>query len=421
MKDLLKGSLILASGNLIVRVAGHIYRVLMGRMLTPYEYGLLNLVLPLQYLVIILTSAGVAPSIAKFVSEYKAKGDIMRMQRIISSSLVFYTLLGFTLSLILALLAPFIATYVYHEPRATTPLIVASMAIGFGFMVAAFTGIFQGHKRMDLMATTLAFQQGLRIVFAAALVYAGTHVFGAILGSTLGFVGALAVAYIFFRGIQGSFTGYNLKDFKEVFVYSIPISATALAFFALAYVDIIMLGFFLSTEEVGIYSAASPTSRLILAFSTALYATLLPSIAGLKAGNRDKEIKKYVLTAYKLLLLVFLPLLALSYVSATAIITVLFGASYAAAASPFRILIIGAFFIGIFNLNSGVFQGMGMPTLPMRILMLAALLDIFLNLILIPRYAMIGAAVATSTSMAFAGIASTVLYWKYHEPASKGS
>ncbi len=413
MKDLLKGSLILTSGNLFVRMAGHFYRVLMGRMLTPYEFGLLNLALPFQYLVIILSSAGVAPSVAKFVSEYRSKGDMDQVRRVMTSSIMVYTAMGFALSLLLVLLSPTIARNVFHEPNVTTPLKISAIAIGFGFAVATFTGIFQGHKRMDLMAATLALQQGLRIVFAVALVYAGANVFGAILGSTLGFMGALAIAYLFFRRIHGNFGELNLKDFKRVFVFSLPISATALAAFALAYVDIILLGVYLSTEEVGIYSAASPTSRLVLAFSTALYATLLPSISGLKAKNRGREIRKYVISSYKLFLLGFLPLLTLSFFFSTTIITILFGAPYAAAAAPFRVLIVGAFFFGIFTLNAGVFQGLGMPNLPMRILILAAVLDVFLNAALIPRYALLGAAAATSTSMAFAGIASSVLYWRY--------
>ncbi len=413
MKELLKGSLILTSGNLFVRLAGYFYRVLMGRMLTINDFGLLNLALPLQYLVIVLTSSGVAPSIAKFVSEYDAKGEIERGRRIVSSSLVFYTVMGFTLSLLLVLLSPVISMNVFHDSDLTIPLRISAIAIGFGFTVAAFTGIFQGHKRMDLMAATLTIQQGLRIVFAVVFVYAGANVMGAILGSTLGFIGAIPVAYLFFKKINGRFSGYSLNDFKEVFSFSMPISATALAFFALAYVDIIFLGFYLDAENVGIYSAASPTSRLVLAFSTALYATLLPSIAGLKAENRGREIREYVLTAYKLLLLVFLPLLALFYYFSTPLITLLFGDLYAAAAAPFRVLIVGAFFFGVFNLNAGVFQGLGMPNLPMRILILAAVLDVFLNAALIPRYALIGAAAATSTSMAFAGIASSVLYWRY--------
>jgi stage V sporulation protein B len=104
-----------------------------------------------------------------------------------------------------------------------------------------------------------------------------------------------------------------------------------------------------------------------------------------------------------------LPLLAISYLFSTSIIILLFGGVYAGAAGPFRILLVGAFFFGIFNLNSGVFQGLGRPAIPMRILMLAAFLDVFLNVALIPRYALMGAAFATATSMAFAGITSMVL------------
>ncbi len=412
MKDLLKGSLILTSSNLFVRVAGHIYRVLMGRMLTPYEFGLLNLALPIQYLILILTSSGVAPSVAKFVSECDAKGEVERGRRVMASVVVFYTLVGFALSFFFILLSPAIGIYVFHEPSAVTPLMISSLSIGFGFTVAAYTGIFQGRRRMDFMAATLALQQGLRIIFAVAMVYGGYRVIGGILGSTLGFVAAVPVAHALFKRSQNEFGGFSLEEFKEVFRFSLPISATALASFVLTYGDIILVGFYLNTEDVGIYSAASPTSRLLLAFSTALYATLLPSIAGLKSGGRGKEIREYALQAYKMLLLVFLPLLALSYVFSTPIITILFGDSYAAAAAPFSVLMIGTLFFGIFTLNSGIFQGVGRPALPMRILMIAAVFDVFLNAILIPRYALMGAAVATSSSMAFAGIASVLLLSK---------
>lgn len=412
MKDLLKGSLILTSSNLFVRVAGHIYRVVMGRLLTPYEFGILNLALPLQYLILILASSGVAPSVAKFVSEYDAKNEIEKGRRVMASAIVFYALIGFALSSVFILFSPSISTYVFHEPRATMPLEVSAVAVGFGFVAAAYTGIFQGRKKMDYMAVTLALQQGLRIVFALVMVYAGARVFGAILGSTLGFIMAVPIAHVLFKRIESGFGSYSLSDFKEVFRFSLPISATALASFALAYVDIIFVGFYLTTEDVGIYSAASPTSRLVLAFSTALYGTLLPSIAELKAGGRGGEIREYSWSAYKLLLLVFLPLLAFSFSFSRPIITVLFGASYAAAASPFRVLIIGSFFFGIFTLNSGIFQGVGRPSLPLRILSLAAVLDVFLNALLIPRYELMGAAVATSTSMAFAGLSSALLLSK---------
>ncbi|MEE8168508.1 MAG: flippase [Candidatus Hydrothermarchaeales archaeon] len=417
MRDLLKGSIILASSNLLVRVAGHIYRILMGRMLTPYEFGLLNLALPLQYLILVLTSAGVAPSVAKFVAEQEAKGDFKRRDSIISSSLVFFTLLGFLLGFLFYALASPIGVYVFHDLNVILPLKVSSIALGFGFLVAAYTGVFQGYKRMDYMGLTLVLEQVLRIVFAFALVYSGFSVIGAIWGSTLGFVVAVPIAYLLFKRIGQRFSNCSIRDFEEVFRFSLPVSATALAGFTLAYADVLLLGVYLTPEEVGIYSAASPTSRLILAFTTAIYATLLPSISELKAKKKVGEIKRYIVYAYKMAFAVLLPVVAFSILFSSTIISLLFGSAYIMASASFKVLIVGAAFFGIFMVNSGIFQGLGKPVVPLRILAFAAVFDIFLNIMLIPRYQILGAAYATSISFVFAGITSTLILratlWKY--------
>jgi len=113
--------------------------------------------------------------------------------------------------------------------------------------------------------------------------------------------------------------------------------------------------------------------------------------------------------AYKLCIAVLLPTLTLAIVFAPWIILLLFNESYMQATQPFRILAIGSAFLGIFMVNSGVFQGIGMPQIPMKILSLAAALDFVLNLILIPKFGIIGSAIATSSSLSFAGIFSTII------------
>ena len=54
MKELLEGGLVLSASNLLVRLASYVYRVLMGRLLSPYEFGLLNLAKTVQYMAVIL-------------------------------------------------------------------------------------------------------------------------------------------------------------------------------------------------------------------------------------------------------------------------------------------------------------------------------------------------------------------------------
>ncbi len=413
MRDLLRGTIILSSANLSVRVLGHIYRILMGRMLSStYEFGLLNLALPIQYFILTVTSSGIAPSVAKFVAERRQKIESAGRSETISSALVYFALIGFFLGSILYLLSPLLGLYFFKDANVISPLRISSLAMGFGFAVAVFTGTFQGYKRMEYMGGTLVAEQLLRIIFAFALVYLGLGVIGAILGSTLGFAAAVLVAYLFFRRLGLRFSNHSLKSFEEVFLFSLPVSATAIAAFVLATADIFLLGFYFSPIEVGIYSAASPTARLILAFTTALYASALPSVSELRAKRSGGEIRKYALSAYKLAFAVLIPVIAVSLLLSREIIALLFGPTYIAAAEPFRILVIGSALFGIFSINSGIFQGLGMPSIPLRILGFASILDIFLNATLIPRYQIQGAAYATTISHAFAGISSALVLWR---------
>jgi stage V sporulation protein B len=409
MKDILRGSLVLTSSNLAVRVLGYLYRVLAGRMLAPAEFGILNLALPIQYMVIILSSSGIAPAISKFVSEYEAKGDHKKRDVVISSSLAFYTLLGTALGVIFYLASPYIGLYIFHEERAIVPLQIASIALPFGMLVAVYTGIFQGFKRMEYMGGTLVIEQVLRVVFAVLLLSVGATAMNAILGSTLGFIVVLPIAYLIFKKMGLRISEPSFDEFKKIFKFSLPVSATALAAFVLAYIDILLLGYFLSAEDVGIYSAASPTSRLVMAFSAALYAVMLPSISKTVAQKDKEQLRGYIRYAYRLSFVILTPVTLLSIILSEPLITLLFGASYAPAAAPFEILVVGTAFLGIFTLNSSIFQGAGRPGVPMAILISTAVLDGVLNWVLIPRFEIVGAALASTLSFTFAGVCSTML------------
>ena len=414
MEKILRGSLILTFSNVTVRFLGYVYRILMGRMLSPYEFGLLNVALPLQYMAVILTSSGIAPSIAKFVSQHHAAEDPEKRDRTVYSSIVYFTGIGAVLGLFFYLSAAPIGMRVFHEPRVVELIKISSLALPLGFAAASLTGTFQGFKRFDFMAITLVFQQGLRILLAVFLVFLGYEAFGAILGSTLGFIAVMPLAFILLKRLNlGPFT-HSTGGFKGVFIFSLPVSATSISAFILAYIDILLIGYYLTPTDVGVYSVASPTSRLLLAFFSALYATLVPSISELKARGDIGEIKSHVRKAYGLSILAIIPTTFLAFYFSESIITLLFpGKGYSAAAAPFKILVIGTAFLGIFTLNSGILQGMGAPKTPMKILTMAALLDILFNIVLIPIYGIQGAATASTTSFAFAGIISTISLKSY--------
>ncbi|MBI4344138.1 MAG: flippase [Euryarchaeota archaeon] len=409
MKELLEGGLVLSASNLLVRLASYVYRVLMGRLLSPYEFGLLNLALPIQYMAVLLSSSGIAPAIAKFVAEAGARGDDATRDRLVSSALTYYGLLAALAAVALYVLSGPISLYAFRDPNLEPSLRLAALSLPFGVLVAVYTGTFQGLKRPWRMGGTLLLEQLLRIAFATALVYQGHKALDSILGSTLGFVATLPLAYLLARGLGVKHRAPSWGEFRRVLVFSLPISATALAAFLLAYVDLFFLGLYRGMEEVGIYSAASPTSRILLAFSTALSAVLLPRLSELRSRGTQGEVRAEYTYSLKISILVLVPATLASILLSREIITLLFGPAYGPAARPFEILAVGTAFMGIFTINSGALQGLGMPSLPMRLLLSTALLDVILNALLVPGYGLEGAAAASTLSFAYAGVASTWL------------
>ena len=255
MNKILKGSIILSASNLSIRVLGHIYRILMGKMLLPYEFGLLNLALPFQYMIFIISSSGIAPSVARFVAKEDEKN------KIVSSSFFYFFLCGVILTTILIFLAPFIGKQLLHCEQVVKLLEISAIAIPIGFLISSSTGTFQGFKKFEYMAYTLVSLQIARILLAFLFVGSLREI-GAILGSTLGFLAVLPVVLIFIRKLKIRFCLPSFETFREIFLFSLPVSTTAFATFILTYIDILLLGYFLTPEKVGIYSAASPTSRL---------------------------------------------------------------------------------------------------------------------------------------------------------------
>jgi stage V sporulation protein B len=408
---LITGSIILTISNVAVRLLSYVYRVIMGRLLNPYHYGILNLALPLQFAIIVLTSSGIAPSIAKFISECKAKeGDL---DRLASSCIFYYTLVGVALGLGFFALAPFLGTFIFSDENVILPLQISAVAVPFGILISVYTGIFQGLKKITFMSAVLLLEQALRIILAVCLVAIGFKAVGAIGGPTFGFVLAVPFSYYLFKRTGLNFANRDLGIFKDVFMFSIPTTITALSSFILAYADIVIIGFYKAPTDVGIYSAASPASRLILAFTMALYAVLIPTTSELSAKGSIKDLKRYFKMSVTGLIGLVFPATFIAYSFSTEIITLLFTNAYVLAIPSFQILVVGVAFLSLFMMSSAIFQGLGRPMIPMKILGIFAFIDILLNFMLIPLYGIEGAAFSTALAGIGAGLVSTVLLAKY--------
>ncbi len=91
------------------------------------------------------------------------------------------------------------------------------------------------------------------------------------------------------------------------------------------------------------------------------------------------------------------------------IITTLFGIDFKHAYLPFAILITGIIPFTLFKVISAYFTGIGKQNYVLRITIIIAIVNVIINLLLLPRYGIIGASLASSISYSLGGIIS--VYW----------
>jgi len=406
-EKLVRGSFMMMISYILFRVGGYFYRFLMSRLLGPEGYGLLGLTIPFQGIFQILSAGGLPPAIAKYVSQYKALDDYDQVRQVIFTSLKFMVILGIFFSLVMFFSADWIANSVFHKPLATYPLQAVALITPFSVIVGAFRGAFQGFYKMEYIVATRAVEQVFMITMAVVLVSIGFYAAGAVMGTAIGFLASAAAAFLIFRKFLWKYLpepepekklGFwdELKLIKTLLAFSIPVIITALSEMAIYDISTFVIGSYMATKYVGYYTAADPIARLPLVISLSVATAVLPA-ASEAAALKDKGLlKNYIVQSYRYVILLVLPLCIGIAIFATPLMGILFGSEFVPGAEALSILVIGMTFYTLFMVSASISQGIGYPRLPMMILLIGTAINLGLNLLLVPLYGIVGAALATT-------------------------
>jgi len=158
--------------------------------------------------------------------------------------------------------------------------------------------------------------------------------------------------------------------------------------------DSVLLGFLRGPSVVGWYNAAY--RMLVVGLSVALtyFTGLFPMLSRLYVQDRD-EFRLLVRRTSELWLVFVAPLVVGGTLLAAPVIRFLYGAAYDNSVAPLRILLWSAAFVMLRWVYMDSLRASGHQALDVRCAITSASLNVALNIVLIPRYGMIGAASAT--------------------------
>jgi len=175
--------------------------------------------------------------------------------------------------------------------------------------------------------------------------------------------------------------------------------------------DLMLLGIMASKREVGLYSAAYRVCLMLTAIAVATHVVFIPAVTRAAAVG-PAEVSTVLKRSLALTGAVMLPLVVGGMVLAQPLLSLLFGGDYSSGANALRLLLVSIGLLSLHGTMHYVFVATDRIRQQAGIIGGGAALNVALNLILIPRYSLVGAAAATVASEALILVASAVVLWK---------
>jgi O-antigen/teichoic acid export membrane protein len=201
------------------------------------------------------------------------------------------------------------------------------------------------------------------------------------------------------------------RHFPEILHLGKWVSISAAGIMVMFSMDSVMLTYYKDLYSVGLYNAAIPIMQVVLSFMLIFPQVLAPIATELLHHNQIRQLHKLLLTVTISVFMLTGIGLAILWSLRQNIILFLFSDAYSKAATVSLILIAGIPFFTASQMHLTILNNMNRQKTGAILVLCALLLNIFLNAILIPKYDITGAGVATLLSYVSLLIANVTVLW----------
>lgn len=389
-----KGSMWLSAGQLVSTAIAFAGSIVIARLLTPSEYGLIGVALTFPGLLLGLLDLGVSEAIIRFTPQDRSR-------RYVSVAFTFKTvtaaatsLLVFTLSdyMAIALSRPYVAPMI----RVLSIYVLGEIVAGAASQVLVGAGEYRKASLLSMVRSSA------RVVASVLLINMGLGVYGSTWGFSIASASALAISLIYVSKYLGN-VRFEVKVLGEIMRFSLPLYIPTILGLPLNQVVSIFLARYATNVELGNYSVASnllvPLSIVGGAIATSIYSTL-PLLLGREGKLREVVYKSTVYTS-----IVVLPIAMGLVVFSRPLTYLVYGAQYSIAPTYLSLsaltgltAVLGSYVIGSY------LKSVGETVKAMKISLVNYAIYVPLALLLIPTYRVVGLIVASVV----AGFSSTL-------------
>jgi O-antigen/teichoic acid export membrane protein len=376
--------------------------ITLSRILGVEEFGQYSLAIAWVTFLQIPALMGMRPFIVR--ESARARTDISSISEVYKTA-AFVTIV--TSSLLVVITLPVISVFSERLNINYSNTVAAIVALPILTLCQVRQGVLQGVKRISI---GLIPESLLMPVFFLSLIIAAKYLWGGVEANTILILRSFCIIGVYLLGIILMIKTVSLK--RTVFTLSRfdivevqnwlkktpPFLLIAFSHMIYLRANLLIIGAYTDVESVGLYSVAQRGAEIAFFPQMAIDAVASSVIAGMASSARQEKLRvyaKYCVLCLTVTTLIALPLMFLGHYFLE-----LFGSGFMAAEITLKILCLGQIFNSVSGPGVVYLCMLNQESLASRIILLIGFFNLLLNLFLIPRFGIEGAAWATCATSA---------------------
>ena len=203
-------------------------------------------------------------------------------------------------------------------------------------------------------------------------------------------------------------------NFKQHLKPTIVLFSTYLAVNVYTTLDHVMLGFIKNEYQVGIYHTSVRIQTIMATLVTSIGAVLMPRLSYYVEKKEKDSFFSILKKSYKVHIMLAIPIAVFFIIYAMQTVMIIAGSKYEASILPMQIIMVTIVTTALSNIiGMQIFIPLGKENAFLKAVVCGAIVDIVLNIFLMPKWAAVGAAIATLVAQIVQFVVQTIQGWEY--------
>ena len=416
ISDLVKGGSITLFIKIFGMAFGYLAMLFITNVYGVSEWGLYSLCITVLSIAVLLPKFGFDNSIVRIIAELKLYGSKNEIRSVLQKSVFISIIIASLVIVIMNLFSEFIVYKLLNKPELLPYISILGFAVIPLALITILSAYFQALKKTVLF---ILYQTALINMFFLILLLCNYFfkielaVFEVyVIAVTLTLISAilfyLSVSKKKLTAVEKGHKTYNLKGIINL---STPMLLSSSFALFMGWSDIIMLSIYKTTADIGIYDSALRLATISGISLIAINAVVTPKFVEFYAKKDLLGLKNVVQESTRLIFFTATPILLVLVVFSKDILS-WFGDEFAIGYMALIYLCISRFINAVSGSVGYIMQMTDNQRTYQNVIIIAIVINVVLNIILIPKYSYTGAALASSIAMIFWNLTLVVIIKK---------